>query len=116
MYHIKHQQSLTGGLPYARLITKILEGCEIDMKWEPKKKMSSRECEINASTLVRNTGIFLYKDEVYKYKDEPSNAPPPTPEGGYTNKVLYNKICLVESTMMRNYLSRNLRWLPLRDY
>lgn len=25
MYHMKHQQSITGGLPYARLITKLLE-------------------------------------------------------------------------------------------
>lgn len=103
MYHMKHQQSLTDGLPYARLITKILEGCEIDLKWEPKKKMSAKECEINDLTSVRNTGIFLDMDGMYKYKHEPSNAPPPAPEGGYTNEVLYNKICSVESTMMHNY-------------
>ncbi|KAI5385253.1 hypothetical protein KIW84_072018 [Lathyrus oleraceus] len=45
MYHMKNQQSLTGGLPYARLITKFLEGCGIDMKRESKKKISARECE-----------------------------------------------------------------------
>lgn len=96
MYHMKHQKSLTSGLPYVRLITKILEGYGIDLKREPKKKMFAREYEINASTSVRNIGIF-------SDKDEPSNASPLAPEGGYTNEVLYNKICSVESTMIRNY-------------
>lgn len=50
MYHMKHQQSLTGGLPNARLITKILEGCGIDLKRQPKKKMIAKEYEISAST------------------------------------------------------------------
>lgn len=65
--------------------------------------MSAKECEINASTSIRNTGIFLDMDGMYKYKDESSNTPLPAPEGGYSNEVLYNKICSVESTMMRNY-------------
>lgn len=34
MYHMRHQNSLIGGLPYARLITKILEGWGIDLKWD----------------------------------------------------------------------------------
>lgn len=59
MHHMNHQQSLTRGLPYARLISKILEACGIDLKREPKKKMTARECEINASTSVCNIGIFL---------------------------------------------------------
>jgi hypothetical protein len=109
MYHMKHQQSLTGGLPYARLISKILEACGIDLKREPKQKMTARECEINASTSVRNTSIFLDMDGTYKYKDESStssNVPPPppsAPEGGYSNEALYNKIYSVETTMMKNY-------------
>lgn len=114
MYHMKHQQFLTGGLPYARLITKILEGSGINLKWEPKKKMYARECEINASTLVRNTGIFLDKDDVYKYKDDPSNAPPPAPECGYTNEFLYNKICSVESTMMRSYREQKFEMASIK--
>lgn len=109
MYHMKHQQSLTRGLPHARLISKILEGCDIDMKREPKKKMTARECEINASTSVWNISIFLDMDGTYKYKGESSTSsnypspPPPAPEGGYSNEALYNKICSVETTMMQNY-------------
>ena len=91
------------------LISKILEACGIDLKREPKKKMAARECEINASTSVWNTGIFLDMDGTYKYKDEFSTSssdpppPPPAPEGGYSNEALYNKICSVETTMMKNY-------------
>lgn len=109
MHRMKHQQSLTGGLPYARLISKILEACGIDLKREPKKKMTARECEINASTSIWNTGIFLDMDGTYKYKDESLTSssdpqpPPPAPEGGYSNEALYNKICSVEMTMMKNY-------------
>lgn len=47
MLHMQHQLGLSGDLPYARLITRILEYCGVDLKREPKKKMSSRECEIN---------------------------------------------------------------------
>lgn len=117
MYHMKHQQSLIGGLPHARLITKFLEGCGFDLKRKPKKKVTSKECEINASTSIRNTGIFLDMDDMYKYKYESStspNAPPPAPEGGYSIDVLYNKICSVKSTMMRNYREQKFEMASIK--
>lgn len=120
MYHMKHQQSLTGGLPYARLISKILEACGIDLKREPKKKMTANECEINASTSVRNTSIFLDMDGTYKYKYESSTTsnaplpPPPAPEGGYSNEALYNKIFSVETTMMKNYCEQKFEMASIK--
>lgn len=117
MHHMKHQQSLTGGLPYTRLIYKILEACGIDLKRESKKKITTRECEINASTSVWNTGIFLDMDGTYKYKDESStssNAPPPAPEGGYSNEALYDKICSVESTMIKNYREQKFEMASIK--
>lgn len=79
--------------------------------------MTVKECEINASTSVTNTGIFLDMDDMYKYKDESStssNAPPPTLEGGYSNEVLYNKICSVETTMMKNYREQKFEMASIK--
>lgn len=120
MHQIKHQQSVTGGLPFARLISKILEACGINLKREPKKKMTARECEINASTSVWNTDIFLDMDGTYKYKDECSTSssapspPPLDPEGEYMNETLYNKICSVETTMMKNYREQNFEMASIK--
>lgn len=54
---------------------------------------------------------------MYKYIDESltiSNAPPPAPEGGYSNEVLYNKIYSVESTMMRNYREKKFEMASIK--
>jgi hypothetical protein len=58
MFHMQHQQGLRGGLPYARLITKILEFCGVDLKREPKKRMNPKECEINVRATIRDTLII----------------------------------------------------------
>lgn len=42
MHHMIHQKGMTGGLPYARLITKILEFCQVDLEGEAKVKMTSK--------------------------------------------------------------------------
>lgn len=35
LFHMQHQQRLSGGIPYARLITKIMNFYEVDLKREP---------------------------------------------------------------------------------
>lgn len=42
MYHMKHQQSLTGGLPYARLIPKLLEACGLSPNKSFKLKRGTK--------------------------------------------------------------------------
>lgn len=109
LYHMQHQQCLTRGLPYARLATKITRFCGVDLKREPKEKMK-REFEINIGVALKNTGIYQNTNDTYKYKDHlttpippPAIAPPPAPEGGYTNEAIYNKICSVENFMMTKF-------------
>lgn len=66
MFHMQHQLGLSGGLPYARLITKILEYREVDLKKEPKKRMNPKECKINVGATLRNTGIIHNRVGIYK--------------------------------------------------
>ena len=116
MKHMQHQQGFSGGLPYARLITRILEHCGIDLKRQPKKNMNANECEINVGAIGRNTGIFKDKDGIYKHKDDSSvNAPPPAPEGGYTNEALYNKLCSVETYMVSGFRELRLEMAFLKS-
>lgn len=92
LYHMKHQQRFSGGLPYARLITKIMRFYEVDLKIEPKNKMK-KQCEINVGAALKNTGIFQDIDGIFKYKDDnTAPIPPPETEGGYTNEAIYNKL------------------------
>lgn len=104
-----HQRGLSGGLPYDRLVTKIMEYCGIDLRDEPKKKVSSNECEINIGATGKNMGIFKDKDGLFKHKDvaHSSSSPPPIPEDDYTNEVFYNKICSTETLVTTGF--RDLR-------
>lgn len=57
--NMHHQKGLSGGLPYARLITKILEFCDIDLKGDPKKKnKTSKECDMIIGATNKNMGIL----------------------------------------------------------
>lgn len=113
---MKQQLGLSGGLTYARLITKILKYCEVDLKREPKNRMDPKDWEINVGATLRNTRIIQDKDGIYKYKDDPSiYAHPPVPEDGYTNEVLYNKFCSVESFMMNGFRDLCLEVASLKN-
>lgn len=116
MFHMQHQQSLSGGLPYAILITKILAFYGVDFKREPKKRMNPKECEINVGVTLRNTRIIQDKDDIYKYKDGPTiNAPPPVPKCGYSNEFLYNKFFSMDSYMMNGFRELRLEVASLKN-
>lgn len=78
--------------------------------------MNAKECEINVGDVGRNTRIFKDKDGVYKHKDDSSvNAPPPAPEGGYTNEALYNKLYSVETYMVSSFRELRLEMASLKS-
>lgn len=94
MYHLQQQLSLSLSLstrlPYARLVSRILELTEFDLNREPSTKMKPTKNEINEITIVKNIGILKDVDGTYKYADEglASNQAIPIPEGGITNEFL----------------------------
>lgn len=103
-HHMKHQLSLIGGLPYGRVISRILEFHDVQLQREPNTPMAARNCEINEITATKNTDIIIEPNGVFRYKDTvASSAPPPTPEGDITNYMLYNKMCSIETTMNHNH-------------
>lgn len=115
MYHMKHQQIVSGGLPYARLISRILEAIGLALRREPQNKMTEKDCEINARMTLKNTRIIKDGDGRFKCKEESSsNAPQPVPKGGYTNEMLYSKICSIEATMNRNHHKHKLEMASLK--
>ncbi|CAI8604907.1 unnamed protein product [Vicia faba] len=109
--HMNHLQKLSGGLPYARLITKILQHCDIDLKREPREDMDVKDCEINDKTALRYIGIVLDRDG--KFQFQTAYRPLPIPVGGYSHEITYNKICSVESTMMRHHQENKFEFSPL---
>lgn len=115
MYHMKHQQILSGGLPYARLISRFLEANGLDLRREPQNKMTKKDYEINARTSLKNTRIIKDGDGQFKYKEDSSlNAPQPVPEGGYKNDMLYTNMCSTKATMNRNHREHKLRMALLK--
>jgi hypothetical protein len=103
-HHMKHQLSLSGGLPYGRLVSRILEFHDVPLQREPKTPMMARNCEINEVTATKNTDISIGPNGVFRYKDTvASSAPPPITEGDITNAMLYNKMCSIETTMNHNH-------------
>lgn len=101
---MKHQSSLSGGLPYGRVASRILEFHDVPLQREPKTPMTARNCEINEITATKNIGIIIGPNGVFQYKDTvASSAPPPTPKGDITNVMLYNKMCSIETTMNHNH-------------
>lgn len=92
LQHIEYSISLTSGFSYARSITKLLVSCGIELHQEPSKNMG-RTSMISCNTCLKNMGIFKDVDGLYKHTDTKNiYAPPPTPEGGYTLELIYNKI------------------------
>lgn len=107
---------MSGRLPYARMITRIMEQCGIYLKREPKKKMSVKEYEINVGDVGRNTGILKDKDNIFKHKDDLFvSVPPPELEGGYTNESLYNKLCSIETLMVSKFRDLRLEIASLKS-
>lgn len=103
-HHMKHQLSLSGGLPYGRIVSRILEFHGVPLQREPKTPMTVRNCEINEIIATKNTDISIGPNEVFRYKDSAASSAPPTiPEGDITNAILYNKMCSIETTMHHNH-------------
>lgn len=98
MFHMQHLRGLSGGVPYARLITRVMEFCECDLKREPIKKMSAKDCKIHVGAARNNMGFFNDKYGIYKYIDDSYvYVPSPAPERGYLNEVIFNKQCAMET-------------------
>lgn len=74
MYHLQQQLSLSTRLPYARLISRILEMTNLDLNREPCTKMRSTANEINEITIVKNTGIIKDSNGTFRYADEDQAA------------------------------------------
>lgn len=99
-----HQLSLSGGLPYGRFVSRILEFLGVPLQTEPKTSMSVRNGEINEVTITKNTGIGIGPNGVYQYKDSVTPVTPPTnQEGDSSNARLYDKMLSIETTMHHNH-------------
>lgn len=77
MNHMQHQRGLSGGLPYARLVTWIMEYYDIDLRGESKKNMSLKEFEIHVGAVGKNMGIYKDNDGIFNHRD----VAPPELEG-----------------------------------
>lgn len=101
---MKHQLSLNDGLPYGRVVSRILEFHDVLLQREPNTPMTARNYEINEVTATKNTNIIIGPNGVFRYKDTvASSAPPPTQEDDITNSMLYKKMCSIETTMNHNH-------------
>lgn len=86
------------------MITHILQAAGVNLKKHPYMSMTARECEINDKTAMKNTCIVLDMGITFIYKeDAPADAPPPISEGGVTMKLLFNKMCSLETTMTNDH-------------
>lgn len=102
--HMMHQLSLSGGLPYGRFVSRILEFSGAPLQREPKTSMSFRNGEINEVTITKNTRICIGPNGVYRYNDSVTPSAPPTiPECEISNTMLYNKMCSIETIMHHNH-------------
>lgn len=102
--HMMHQLSLSGGLPYGRIVSRILEFSGVPLQREPNTPMTVKNYEINEVTATKNTGIGIGPNGVFRYKDPVAPSAPPTiPEDEITNAMLYNKMCSIETTMHHNH-------------
>lgn len=111
-----HQRGLIGGLPHARLITKILKFCGVDLTGEPKKKITSKDCEISVGATNMNMEIYKDKDEFFKHRDTAPSASSdaPIPKDGYANEVLYNKMCFIKNLITTDFCDIRLEIAELR--
>ncbi|KAI5414190.1 hypothetical protein KIW84_058359 [Lathyrus oleraceus] len=102
--HMMHQLSLSGGLRYGRIVSRILEFSGVPLQREPKTPMTVRNGEINEVAIMKNTGIGIRPNGVYRYKDSAAPSAPPTiPEGEISNAMLYSKMCSIETIMHHNH-------------
>lgn len=76
---------------------------DIDLRGEPKKKISSKDCEIHVGAAGKNMGIYKDKDGIFKHRDAAPSSAPPKPEGGDTNEVIYNKMCSLETLVTTGF-------------
>lgn len=75
-----------------------------------------KEWKINVRDTLRNTRIIQDKDDIYEYKGDPIvNAPPPVPEDGYTDELLYNKFCSTDSYMVNEFRELRLEVALLKN-
>src|SRR3954464_6096929 len=58
MHYMLHQRNLRGSLPYAHLISRLLEYCEVPLNREPFVEMTARACEISVKAANKKMGIF----------------------------------------------------------
>lgn len=78
------------------------------MKREPQFMMTVKTNEINVDSATKNTGIgYDLPSDMYRYRESAghSSSTPPIPKGGYTNEVLYNKLCSVDEKLDRHHRS-----------
>lgn len=87
----------------------------IDLSGEPKKKMSSKECEINTGATGKNMGIFKDNDGIFKHRDVAPSSAPPEPKGGYTNEAIYNKMCSLETLVTTGFRELRLEIASLKN-
>lgn len=93
MHHMVSQNKISGGLPYARLITKILQTYGIDLCGETRFQMTPKEHEINVRVANKNMRIFKDKDGIYRHREVGySSSYVPMPEGCPTNQMIYEKL------------------------
>lgn len=92
LYHLKQQLTLKTRLSYGRLISRILESTDMEIRRELFIAMTITANEINGVTIMKNTGIVQCNDGSYKYDDGSSSSNFPIPDGGITNEFLYTTI------------------------
>lgn len=99
-HHMISHNKLSGGLPYARLFTKIIQSCRIYLNRDYRFHMTPRENKIIMVAANKNMGIFKDKDEIYKHrKGGSSSSYAPMLEAGPSNQMIYDKLCHNETFM-----------------
>lgn len=116
MHHMIHQKKFYVGRPYARLIPKILQFCQIDLHGESRFKMNVKEHEINIGAGNTNMGIFKNKDIIFKHREVASSISyfVPMPKGGPTNQMLYDKLCHIGNSVAQEFCDIHLEIVDLK--
>ncbi|KAI5433285.1 hypothetical protein KIW84_020533 [Lathyrus oleraceus] len=104
MHHMFHQKKLS----YARLVTKIIQFCQINLHGESRFKMIAKEHEINIWASNKNLEIFKDKDGIFKHKEVVSYAATLLPEGSVSNEILYEKMHSIENLFRTGFRDRHL--------
>ncbi|CAI8609931.1 unnamed protein product [Vicia faba] len=92
MRHMEYSKDFSSSLPYARVISRILVSCGVELHREPYKKM----------------GIFMDVDGLFKHKNDANvYASSPAPSGGYTLELIYKNMC--EMDIRHSFELRELR-------